>query len=136
MEFSKELLKKAENCKSKEEIAALAKSEGVELSDTELDYAYDKITADNKKGELNDDELNSVNGGCGSVEGQPAYAIGDKVLLFHKGDNNALGTIKWVSPERYGLVPPYYYYTVEVQEKSGQIVEDTNVPESRIHSKA
>lgn len=45
-----EQIKKARNCKSSEELLALAKAEGIEL---------------------NDDQLAAVSGGCGAPKGDP-----------------------------------------------------------------
>ena len=56
-----ELLEKAKLAKSAEELIALAKENGAQLSAEEANTYFDEL---NKSGELADDELDSVSGGC------------------------------------------------------------------------
>ena len=61
MKISKELLKKAKTANTAEELLAMAKAENIELSAEEAEKAFAEL---NKTGELSDEELNNVAGGC------------------------------------------------------------------------
>ncbi len=58
--FTSELLEKAKLAKSAEELIALAKENGTELTEEEANTYFAKL---NKNGEISDDELDSVSGG-------------------------------------------------------------------------
>ena len=60
-----ELIAKAKLAKSAEELIALAKENGAEITAEEANTYFAKI---NKSGELSDDELDQVAGGCGEDE--------------------------------------------------------------------
>lgn len=62
MSFTKEQLTKAKQAKSVEELLTLAKENGMELTEEE---AAKHFAEWHKEGELSDDELNNVSGGCG-----------------------------------------------------------------------
>lgn len=62
--FTTELIEKAKRAKSAEELTALAKENGVELSEDEAKAYFKRL---NSSGELSDNELNSVAGGCGGT---------------------------------------------------------------------
>ena len=61
MNYSNELIEKAKQSKSAEELLAMAKAENIDLSAEEAEKAFAEL---NKTGELSDEELNSVAGGC------------------------------------------------------------------------
>ena len=61
MKFTDEMLEKAKTAKSAEELLAMAKAENIELSAEEAEKAFAEL---NKTGELSDEELNNVAGGC------------------------------------------------------------------------
>lgn len=83
MEFTKEMIEKAKAAKSAEELRKLAKAEGMELSAEEANAAFARLS---KIGELSDEELDNVVGGCtrpspdGGEESEK-----DVVLLYHVG---------------------------------------------------
>ena len=62
MNFTNEQLAKAKAAKSAEELLALAKENGIEISEEEAAKYFAEL---NKEGELADDELGNVSGGCG-----------------------------------------------------------------------
>ena len=63
-EITKELFQKAKQANSAEELKALAKENGVALTDEQAAALFSKLNA---SGELSEDELNSVSGGgCSS----------------------------------------------------------------------
>ena len=68
MELSKELLEKAKESKSAEELMSFAKENGVELASEEAEEYFARL---NKSGELSDEELDNVaGGGCHSKDGR------------------------------------------------------------------
>lgn len=62
MELNKELLEKAEAAKTAEELLILAKENGIELTDEQAEKYFNKINV--ASGEIADDELDNVSGGC------------------------------------------------------------------------
>lgn len=60
--FTPENMAKAKQAKSAEELLALAKESGIELSEEAAQKYYNEL---HKTGELSDDELDNVSGGCG-----------------------------------------------------------------------
>lgn len=64
--MEKELMLKAKECKSVEELLNLAKENGVELTEEQAKEYFAKMNPSN--GELADDELDNVAGGCGEEE--------------------------------------------------------------------
>ena len=78
MKYSKELIEKAKTAKTAEELLAMAKAESVELTEEQAEKAFAEL---NKTGELSDEELDNVAGGCGKEEiPEPKYKIGDMVI--------------------------------------------------------
>ena len=59
--MNEEMITKAKEAKSVEELIALAKENGIELTEEEARMYFEQLTA--KKGELPDDELDCVAGG-------------------------------------------------------------------------
>lgn len=106
MKFSKELIEKAKTAGTPEELLAMAKAEKMEITAEEAA----KIFADlNKAGELADEELDSVSGGCGDPEpdakwGAPGeydhaedvkfeFAIGTRVVVYPTPSKWKKGTV-------------------------------------------
>ena len=79
MNISKELIEKAKTAKSAEELLEMAKTEKIELTAEEAAKAFAEL---NKSGELSDEELDNVAGGCGGPNYK--YDIGDSVLIRGK----------------------------------------------------
>ena len=77
MNISKELLEKAKTAKSAEELLELAKAENIELTAEQAKEYFATIHA---SGELSDEELDNVAGGCGGPDYK--YDIGDSVLIY------------------------------------------------------
>ena len=78
MKLSKELLEKAQTAKSPEELIQMAKTENIDLSAEEAAKAFAEL---HKSGEISDEELDNVAGGCGKEEiPEPKYKIGDMVI--------------------------------------------------------
>lgn len=71
-----ELVEKAKKAKSKEELIALAKENSIPLADGEAEYYMALLKDSSIHGEVGDDELNDVSGGCkGSNEIYKSYTI-------------------------------------------------------------
>ena len=77
MNISKELLEKAKAAKTAEELLEMAKAENIELSAEQAAKAFAEL---HKMGELSDEELDNVAGGCAGP-----YQSGD-TPLFNSGD--------------------------------------------------
>ena len=72
-DFSCDLIEKAKNAKTAEELLAIAKENGVEMTGEEAANYYTKLNP--VTGELGDDELDHVSGGgCGGDDGRGAHA--------------------------------------------------------------
>ena len=79
MNISKELLEKAKQAKTAEELLEMAKAENIEISAEEAAKAFAEL---NKTGELSDEELDNVAGGCGdNAPKGPKYSVGDWVTV-------------------------------------------------------
>ena len=61
MKLTKELIEKAKTANTAEELLEMAKAENIDLSEEEAEKAFAEL---NKTGELSDEELNNVAGGC------------------------------------------------------------------------
>ena len=119
MNISKELLEKAKMAKTAKELLAMAKAENIELTEEEATKAFAEL---NKNGELSDEELDNVAGGC---EGRtPKFSVNDRVS--HKGSDGkeVYGTVVRIGQEKY-----YYVYSVvddgETTEKEYDVNELT-----------
>ena len=79
MEISKELSEKAKTAKSAEELLQMAKAENIEMTAEEAAKYFAEL---HKTGELSDEELDNVAGGCGGEEiTEPKYKEGDLVWI-------------------------------------------------------
>lgn len=79
MEMEQRIYNRAKNCKSIDELMALAAENGIALTDEQAAEYYGKLQP--PIGELSDDELDNVaGGGCGSSSGA-MYHPGDHVML-------------------------------------------------------
>ena len=98
MTFTPEQMNKAKAAKSAEELLALAKESGIELTEDEAKKYFAEL---NKQGELNDDELTSVAGGSKGTP-DPLFKKGDQVTW--KKNPICVGTIQEVTyySETYG----------------------------------
>ncbi len=61
-DFTPELIEKAKQAKSSEELITLAKENGIDISNDEAEEYFERL---NNSGELSDEELDNVAGGCG-----------------------------------------------------------------------
>ena len=110
MNVSKELLEKAKTAKTVEELLAMAKEENINMTEKEAT----KIFADlHKNGELSDEELDNVTGGCGgrftpSPDGKAGserevvflYQIGQEVEIYTNYSGMSTRTKRHIVLER------------------------------------
>ena len=119
MEMNKELLEKAKEAKTPDELMSLAKENGIELTAESAASYFERLNS--KTGELSDSELDNVSGGCGGdyVAGRPhpQFAVGESVLYIHSwiGANRITASAKVVkrSYENDG-----WYYTLKIHDGS------------------
>ena len=82
--LTQELIEKAKLAKSVGELFALAKENGIELTEEEANTYFAQLNP--KKGELGDDELDSVAGGgkCGTIykNKRPVITVGNTCDLW------------------------------------------------------
>ena len=62
MKYSNKLIEKAKTAKTAEELLAMAKAENIEMTAEEAAKVFAEL---HKTGELSDEELDNVSGGCG-----------------------------------------------------------------------
>ena len=110
MSISKELLEKAKTAKSAEELLEMAKTEKIELTAEQAAKAFAEL---HKTGELSDEELDNVAGGCGGNAAKgPKYSVGDWVEVdINYGGYRPCGKVisVWKSDS-----PTYcYMYTIK-----------------------
>ena len=115
MQFSKELIEKAKTAKSAEELLAMSKAEGFELPEGEAKTVLSKL---NKTGELSDEELNNVSGGCGSGD-EPLFTVGQWVYV--RATNAAALILENLGKQ--GSTFPEFKYKIEVNDTGHFIVE-------------
>ena len=77
-----EMIEKAKAAKTAEELLELAKANGVEMTADEAKTYFAQLNP--KSGELDDDDLDNVAGGCGDPEtpGEPKFNVGDQVYYL------------------------------------------------------
>ena len=85
MKFTDEMLEKAKTAKSAEELLAMAKAENIELTEKQAAKAFAEF---NKTGELSDEELDNVAGGCGGRDYEPSgetpkFHVGERLAMVH-----------------------------------------------------
>ena len=86
MKMNNELLAKAKGAKTPEELLAIAKENGTELNEESAKSYFDLLQP--KNGELSDDELDNVSGGCNNSDGREivsAFHICDKYVCSKCG---------------------------------------------------
>ena len=112
MKFSNEMIEKAKTAKTAEELLEMAKAENIELNAEEAAQAFAKM---NKNGELSDEELDNVAGGCADPYQSgdtPIFNVGQRIyyliIEYDKYDAGfdktyIYGTITQVYPKENGV---------------------------------
>ena len=115
MKFSKELIEKAKTAKSAEELLAMAKAENIEMTAEEAAKYFAEL---HKTGELSDEELNNVSGGCGSGD-EPLFTVGQWVYV--RATNAAALILENLGKQ--GSTFSEFKYKIEVNDTGHFIVE-------------
>ena len=119
MEMNKELLAKAKEAKTPDELMSLAKENGIELTAESAASYFERLNS--KTGELSDSELDNVSGGCGggydAGRPHPRFAVGETVLYIHSwiGANRITATGKVV---KRSYEDGSWYYTLKIHDGS------------------
>ena len=125
MNISKELIEKAKTAKSAEEQVEMAKTEKIGLTEEEAAKAFAEL---NKTGELSDEELDNVAGGCGDSNKSgdtPKYSVGQRGCTC-VGPNKVYYVIEEVLPKVDGT----YQYRIRYEGNDDWV---ECVFENRIH---
>ena len=103
MKFTAEQLQKIYKAKTAEELIELAKAECIEATEEEIKAKFAEM---HKEGEIADDELDNVAGGCGG-EDSPKHKFneGQRVIGVNGHEDGRTGTIMSIE---YLMVPCYY----------------------------
>lgn len=119
MELTKELVAKAKEAKTPEELMALAKEDGIDMTEESAAVAFEQLNS--KTGELSDSELDNVSGGCGggydAGRPHPQFAVGETVLYIHSwlGATRITATGKVV---KRSYENGAWYYTLKIHDGS------------------
>lgn len=84
IKFTKELMNKAKEAGSADELLVLAKENEIDMTVEEAEYAYAKL---HKSGELADDELDNVAGGCSASSSCPDTCPVCNGTKFEQGED-------------------------------------------------
>ena len=118
MKFSNEMIEKAKTAKTAktaEELLELAKAENIELTAEQAKEYFATIHA---SGELSDEELDNVSGGCGSGD-EPLFTVGQWVYV--RATNAAALILENLGKQ--GSIFPEFKYKIEVNDTGHFIVE-------------
>ena len=119
MELNKELVAKAKEAKTSEELMALAKEAGIDMTEESAASLFEQLNS--KTSELSDSELDNVSGGCGggydAGRPQPRFAVGETVLYIHSwlGATRITATGKVV---KRNYENGAWYYTLKIHDGS------------------
>ncbi len=83
MEINKELIAKAKECETAQELLSLAKENGIEMNEEQANSLFAQL---NKTGEISEEELENTAGGrCDFLYEQCPKCRQRHVILKHKG---------------------------------------------------
>ena len=128
MELTKELVAKAKEAKTPEELMALAKEAGIDMTEESAALAFEQLNS--KTGELSDSELDNVSGGCGggydAGRPKPRFAVGETVLYIHSwlGATRITATGKVV---KRSYENGAWYYTLKIHDGSEIKMSESHV---------
>ncbi len=130
--MEKELIAKAKQAKTPEELLALAKESGIELTKEKADEYFKQLST--SSGEIADEELENISGGCGGgyVAGRPhpQFTVGESVLYIcgwlPRGDRiTASAKVLKRSYENDG-----WYYTLKIHDGSEIVMGESYIMRS------
>ena len=108
MEMNKDLLAKAKETKTPEELFALAKENDVEMTEENAKECFKKLHP--QSGEISDDELDTVSGGgCGGSELKPKFDLGKNVAFVISQEFNEKYYVHGTISKRYYENGAWFY---------------------------
>ena len=128
--MEKELIVKAKQAKTPEELMSLAKESGMEMTKEKADEYFKQLST--SSGEISDDELANISGGCGGgyVDGRPhpRFTVGQSVLYIcgWLGANRITASAK-VMKRNYEN--DGWYYTLKIHDGSEIIMGESYIME-------
>ena len=128
MELNKELVAKAKEAKTPEELMALAKEAGVDMTEESAASLFEQLNSE--ASELSDSELDNVSGGCGggydAGRPHPQFAVGESVLYIHSwlGAQRITATGKVV---KRNYENDAWYYTLKIHDGSTIKVVESHI---------
>lgn len=131
MELNKELLEKAKEMKTPEELLAFAKENGIEMTKEKADEYFKQLST--SSGEISDEELDNVSGGCGGgyVAGRPhpQFGVGESVLYIcgWLGGDRITASAKVV---KRSYENDAWYYTLKIHDGSEITLSESYVIKS------
>ena len=131
MEMNKELLAKAKEMKTPEELMALAKESGIEMTKEKADEYFKQLST--SSGEISDEELDNVSRGCGGgyVAGRPhpQFGVGESVLYIcgWLGGDRITASAKVV---KRSYENDAWYYTLKIHDGSEITLSESYVIKS------
>ncbi len=115
--MTNEMIAKAKECKSAEELLALAKENGIEMTAEEAEARFAEL---HTEGELSDDELDAASGGgCGSSNPKVDIPEGSDIILTTKGGCTSCGS-KNAHYIRIGSVAQYNCFYLSCRDCGAQ----------------
>ncbi len=108
MNFTPEQITKAKAAKSAEELRTFAKENGLDLTEEEAKNYFEQW---HKEGELADEELDNVSGGCGG-DPEPKYQVG---MRFYQN-----GCFPYVITKVFGYDSGWKAYFYELKSINGK----------------
>ena len=115
MEFTNEMIKKAQKAASAEELIQIAMAEGISLSAEDAEKYFSFL---HESKELNEDELEAVSGGELDAKGNPdpKYNKGQRVYFYDQGGyhEGSIQSYYWSELQKA------YYYVIKFDD-----IEDT-----------
>lgn len=115
-----EMLKKAVKAQSVEDLMRIAEENSIAIDRKTAQEYFDKLNP--PRGELDDDEIDSVTGGCGKLEtglsfnpGADEFYTGRKVYL--KNEGHCFGASSDYKPSVYCLKPGCYSRSFHIIKK-------------------
>ena len=131
MEMNKEVLAKAKEMKTPEELMALAKESGIEMTKEKADEYFKQLST--SSGEISDEELDNVSGGCGggyvADRPHPQFGVGESVLYIcgWLGGDRITATGKVV---KRSYENDAWYYTLKIHDGSEITLSESYVIKS------
>lgn len=107
MNFNKELIEKAKNAASAEELLEFAKANGVDFSASDAEGYFNFLK--NGSQPLSEDEMDDIAGGKQKEKTKPKYYVGQKLWQYFSTSMNWL-ELQITEIDRYSDTDGWHYY--------------------------